>query len=168
MVIRVSEIPDEGLTVESVSDFGRLYPEDGWGLDAVRLSVERQGQDVAVTGRFEATARLACSRCLEPLVTRISPAVDVHLRPVPTVRQGEVELRSDDLELDFYQGDTLDLGSLVRSETDLALPMKPLCRSDCRGLCPVCGGNRNLTACQCEPPGVGPRLLPLEALRRLQ
>jgi uncharacterized protein len=167
MVIRVSEIPDEGLRVESPATFGRLYSEEGWSLDAVSLGLERRGREVVVSGRFAATARLSCGRCLEPLVTRIGPEVDLHLLPVPGARQGEVELGREDLEVDFYQGDTLDVAALVRSETDLALPMKPLCRADCRGLCPVCGGNRNVTACACGPAGIDPRLAALEALRRL-
>jgi uncharacterized protein len=168
MVIRVSEIPDDGLRVESPSAFGALYPDPGWSLDAVSLGIERRGREVVVGGRFAATARLVCSRCLEPLVTRIGPEVEVHLLPVPGIRQGEVELGRDDLEVDFYQGDTLDVGALLRSETDLALPMKPLCRADCRGLCHVCGGNRNVTDCACGSPGTDPRLAALEALRRLQ
>jgi DUF177 domain-containing protein len=166
MVIRVADIPDQGLLVESVDGFGALYPEEGWRLDTVRLLVERQGDEVVVTGGFEATARLACGRCLESLTASVEPTVDLHLLPPPRVRQGEVELLSDDLETDFYLGGTLDLGGLLRSETDLALPMKPLCRPDCRGLCPVCGANRNLTACGCASRGVDPRLAPLEALRR--
>lgn len=168
MVIRVSEIPDDGLRVESPSAFGALYPDEGWSLDAVSLGIERRGREVVVSGRFAATARLVCSRCLEPLLARIGPEVDLHLLPVPGVRQGEVELGRDDLELDFYQGDTLDVAGLVRSETDLALPMKPLCRADCRGLCPVCGGNRNVTVCACGSTGTDPRLAALEALRRLR
>jgi len=168
MVIRVSEIPDEGLRVECPGDLGAVYSEEEWRLDAASLLIERRGQDVAVTGRFDATARLACGRCLEPLVTQIGSDVNVHLMPVPSARQGETELGPDDLEVDFYQGDSLDVGGLLRSETALALPMKPLCRPDCRGLCPVCGGNRNVTECRCETRGIDPRLAPLEALRRLQ
>lgn len=167
MIIRVSEIPDEGLDIDSPVDLEELYPEAGWSLTAIRLRVERREQDVRVSGRFEATAGLACGRCLEPLVVRVEPEVDVSLVPVPRVRQGETELGGGDLERDFYQGDALDLAALLRGETDLALPMKPLCRDDCRGLCPVCGGNRNLADCHPETRGVDPRLAPLEALRRL-
>lgn len=168
MVIRISEIPDEGVTVNSPSDLGAIYAEEGWSLDTVSLRIDRRGRDVIVIGRFDATARLSCSRCLEPLVTRVGPDVDMHLVPAPGVRQREGELGPEDLEVDFYRGDVLDLGGLLRSETDLALPMKPLCRTDCRGLCPVCGGNRNLTECRCETRGLDLRLAPLEALRRLQ
>jgi uncharacterized protein len=167
MRIRVSEIPDEGLQLLDPAALGVVYADPAWTLDTVSLLVERRGQIVAVTGGFEATAHLACGRCLEPLVTRVTPGVDLQIVPQPSGRQGEIELGRDDLEVDFYQGDVLDVGGLLRSETDLALPMKPLCRPDCRGLCPVCGGNRNVTECRCDPRGPDPRLAPLEALRRL-
>jgi DUF177 domain-containing protein len=166
MLVQISEIPDEGLRVDAPADVGAVFPDEGWSLDQVALFIERRGTDVLVTGRFGATARLQCSRCLESLVSRIGPEVDLHLVPAPTARQEQVELGPDDLEVDFYQGDTLDVARLLRSETDLALPMKPLCGPDCRGLCPSCGVNRNVTACRCEGPGSDPRLAPLEALRR--
>lgn len=166
MIVRVSEIPDDGLDVRSPADLGAVFPETDWTLDTVELHIERRGGEVQVTGSFQATARLQCSRCLEPLVSQVAPAVELHLVPAPGVRHEEVELGRDDLELDFYQSDTLDVARLVRSETDLALPMKPLCRADCRGLCPACGGNRNLASCGCEIRTVDPRLAPLEALRR--
>lgn len=165
MLVQISEIPDEGLRVDAPADLGPVFPDEGWSLDRVELYIARQGADVLVTGSFGATARLQCSRCLEPLVSRIAPEVDLHLLPAPTDRE-QAELGRDDLEVDFYQGDILDVARLLRSETDLALPMKPLCGPDCRGLCPGCGANRNVTACRCEGPGLDPRLAPLEALRR--
>ena len=64
---------------------------------------------------------------------------------------------ADDLETDVYQHGQLDLTALLETETSLALPMKPLCREGCRGLCPVCGGNRNVTACACETRVPDPR-----------
>jgi uncharacterized protein len=168
MKIRVSEIPDDGLRLIDPVAIGGVYPDSTWSLDTVDLLVERLGDKVAVGGRFEATAHLLCGRCLEPMVSRVEPVVDLQLVPQPGNRQGHVELGRDDLELDFYQGDVLDVAGLLRSETDLALPMKPLCRADCRGLCPVCGGNRNVTECRCETRAADPRLAPLEALRRLK
>lgn len=166
MIVRVSEIPDEGIHVTTPAEVGPVFTDEGWSLDSVELFIERRSGEVAVTGEYRATARLTCSRCLEPLVAEIDPEVDVHLIPPPSSRHEEVELGPDDLELDFYQADTLDVAGLLRSETLLALPMKPLCRPDCRGLCPSCGANRNLTACGCAPPATDPRLAPLEALRR--
>lgn len=168
MKIRVSEIPDGGLRLIDPAALGGVYPDSSWSLDTVDLLVERLGDKVAVGGRFETTAHLLCGRCLEPLVSRVEPVVELQLVPQPGNRQGQVELGRDDLELDFYQGDVLDVAGLLRSETDLALPMKPLCRADCRGLCPVCGGNKNVTECRCETRETDPRLTPLEALRRLE
>ena len=167
MQIRVSEIPDEGLRLLDVTALESVYSDPAWTLDAVSLLLERRGQTVEVTGGFEATIRVACGRCLEPLLTQVAPAVDLQILPQPSGRQGEMELGRNDLETDFYQGDVLDVGGLLRSETTLALPMKPLCRPDCRGLCPVCGGNRNVTECRCDTRVPDPRLAPLEALRRL-
>ena len=66
---------------------------------------------------------------------------------------------------DVYQHGQLDLTALLETETSLALPMKPLCREGCRGLCPVCGGNRNITACACETPAPDPRLGGPQGLR---
>lgn len=170
MLVRVSEIPEEGLRVESQADLAGVFPEEGWSLDGVGLMVERNGTEVSVAGTFRVTARLPCSRCLEPLASAIAQEVNLHLLPSSGLAAGahrqKVELGVDDLEVDFYQGDILDVGRLLRSETHLALPMKPLCRSDCAGLCPVCGGNRNLTVCECGGRRIDPRLAPLEALKR--
>lgn len=168
MKIHVSEIPDDGLRLLDTAAFAGVYPDPAWTLDAVELLVERRGEKVAVAGRFEATAHLLCSRCLEAFAAHIEPGVDLQFVPQPSGRHAQVELGRDDLEVDFYQADVLDVEEVLRSETDLALPMKPLCRPDCRGLCPVCGGNRNVTECRCETRGTDPRLAPLEALRRLQ
>ncbi|MBI3635882.1 MAG: DUF177 domain-containing protein, partial [Candidatus Rokubacteria bacterium] len=60
--------------------------------------------------------------------------------------------------------DELDVSRLVETETSLALPMKPLCRPDCRGLCPLCGGNRNVVSCTCETRPPDPRLAALRDL----
>jgi uncharacterized protein len=166
MVVRVSEIPDQGLRVDSPHVVGPVFTEAGWSLDTVALLVERRDQRVDISGRFEATARLACGRCLEPVAAHVAPTVEIRLVPLPDGRPGEAELGREDLEVDFYRGDELDLGALLRSETALALPMKPLCRPDCRGLCPVCGTSRNLAACSCETRGTDPRLAPLLAWKR--
>jgi uncharacterized protein len=164
MRLRVSDIPDEGIRLQEPADLGEVFVEDGWTLDRVDLSIARRGGEVAVAGSFGVTARLTCSRCLEPLSATVAPEVDLCLQPCPTAHE-EVELGRDDLEVDFYREDTLDVAGLVRSEAELALPMKPLCRADCQGLCPTCGTNRNLTSCGCEARPIDPRLAPLEALK---
>jgi uncharacterized protein len=157
MILRVSDISDDGLTIEDASLFGSSFADPSWRLEGVHLRAERDGDDVVIAGDVEATVPVACGRCLEEFPVRTRAAVDVRFIPRPPGGD-RVELGSDDLDLDFYDGDEIDLSRLVQSETALALPMKPLCREDCRGLCPVCGNNRNLAACVCPERAPDPRL----------
>jgi len=160
MIIRVSDIPDDGLTFANVGEFIAPYTDRAWRLDGVRLDVARDGDDVVVTGELAATVPLTCGRCVEEFPVAITVPVDARYLPRPAVAD-DAELGADDLDLDFYDNDELNLNSLIETETTLALPMKPLCRPECRGLCPVCGVNRNTTACSCETRAPDPRLAAL-------
>jgi uncharacterized protein len=152
VLIRVDEIPEEGLRIEGVADFPRPFQDPAWALEDLSLTVEKEGETVFVRGDLSARVPLVCGRCLEPYTLAVSPTVDARFVPSPATRGEERELAADDLETDVYRDGVLDLTSLLETETTLALPMKPLCRESCRGLCPVCGGNRNVTACACEAP----------------
>lgn len=163
MILRVSDIPDQGLTFEDASVFPAPFADQNWRLERVRLDVARDGDDVVVTGDVESTVPTTCGRCLEEFPVRVRLAVDVRFIPRPPTGN-RVELGSDDLDLDFYDQDKLNLAALIESETALALPMRPLCQEDCRGLCPVCGGNRNLVACACHERAPDPRLAGLRDL----
>jgi len=89
--------------------------------------------------------------------------VDTRLVPAPAARGEERELGADDLETDVYDRDQIDLSVLIETETTLGLPMKPLCREGCRGLCPSCGASRNGEPCGCAP-AVDPRWSQLKGL----
>jgi len=78
--------------------------------------------------------------------------------------QGETELAEEDINTAFYRDGVIDLGELLHEQFYLTLPMKPLCREDCKGLCPVCGANWNQTTCACERRWEDPRLAGLKAL----
>lgn len=162
MRIRVSEIQNDGLTVDQVTAVAP-FADPAWRLDAVRLRVERDDLDVLVAGEILATVPQVCGRCLEPFPAGVRAGVDVRVIPRPRTADS-VKLASDDLDVDFYQNDELDLSALVEAETTLALPMKPLCRDDCRGLCPTCGGNRNVAACACGERAPDARLAVLKDL----
>lgn len=164
MIIRVSEIPDEGIRIEGPEALGQPFADRSWGLSDADLTVEKDGDAVFVHGRLEARVPQVCGRCTEPFEIEVRPEVETRFLPAPSGRAEERELGTDDLETDVYTNDQIDLGALVETETNLALPMKPLCREDCRGLCPVCGGNRNLAACDCPEPPSDPRWAPLKGL----
>jgi len=163
MVIRVSDLDDDGLTIEDVAALPSPYTDRGWRLDGLRLHVERDGQDVFIRGHLLSTVPRVCGRCLENLPVRVRADVDVHFVPRPATGDA-VELRADDLDLCLYEKDQIDLNAVIESETTLALPMKPLCRDECRGLCPSCGANRNLNACGCDTRPPDPRLTVLKDL----
>ena len=162
MVIKVSEIPADGLQFEGVECLPEPYLDPSWRLERLALSVQKDGGVVFVTGRLGARIPVTCSRCLEPSHLTVAQEVDMRFVPRP---EGRAEaLGSDDLETDVYDRDEIDLRTVVQGETELALPMKPLCRADCRGLCPTCGGNRNLVACTCGDASQDSRWAPLRAL----
>jgi len=163
MIVRVPDIGSEGLSVTEAAALGPVYRDPTWRLDGVRLHLERDGIDVFVTGDVRAAVSQVCGRCLEPSPVEVTAAIDVRLVPRPATAD-TVELAPDDLDVDFYKKDEIDVGALIETETALALPMKPLCREGCLGLCPVCGGNRNLVQCACQQRPPDPRLAVLKDL----
>jgi len=163
MKIRVSEIPEEGIRIEGSESISEPFADPTWALRALSLFVEKEQSDVLVEGSLEASVPLQCSRCLESFSFSVQSSLAVRYAPRP-VGKDEVELSPDDLETDFYDHDLLDLAVLVRAETLLALPMKPLCREECRGVCSICGGNKNLIPCACTVKLSDPRLEPLRSL----
>ena len=163
MIVRVPDIPTEGLSVTDALALGAVYRDPAWRLLDVNLRLEREGLDVFVTGEVRAAVSQACGRCLEPSPSEVTATLDVRLVPRPSTADN-VELAADDLDVDFYDKDLIDIGALIDAETTLALPMKPLCREGCLGLCRVCGGNRNVVKCECPERPPDPRLAALKDL----
>ena len=134
----------------------------------VRLDVEvrKKGQTVAVAGRLAASLDLACSRCLEPFSVEAAPEFDLLYLPVTEAAGGgaEVAVADEDVSTAYYRDGVIDLGEMIHEQMYLTLPMKPLCRPDCRGLCPNCGANWNTGSCSCAPEWEDPRLAGLRAL----
>lgn len=133
----------------------------------LRCEVRKNRQQDPVAGRLKATLELACSRCLERFPLVVDEAIDVLFLPhAENTGEGEREVEDDDLSTVYYRDQVLDLGQLIQEQFYLAVPMKPLCGEDCKGLCPVCGTNFNTGSCQCHPTWVNPRLAVLEQLKK--
>ena len=139
MIIDVPKISEQG------SEFEGEEPADILGLEGdplvrvetplrYHLTVERISEGLLVRGRVEAGFSFACSRCGAFFSTNVEESC--FLRDVP--------LQSDQIEVDV----TDDLREAVL----LRIPTAPLCGSDCAGVCPHCGVNRNQSSCQCRPP----------------
>lgn len=168
MLLDLSAISGGSVRVE------RRYPAPafGGGEDytvraevALRFDLHRDATRYHLVGAVETMLELACSRCLTPFLLPVACAFDLRYLPhAENTGEGEREVEEDDLSTAYYRDDTIDLGDLVREQIYLSLPMKPLCRPDCRGLCPECGANLNAVTCACVPRWEDPRLAPLRAL----
>jgi uncharacterized protein len=114
---------------------------------------------IEVSGRVGAPWTGSCRRCLRPLRDRINVEVRELYRPRPP---GELP---DDEETYPLSADYIDLEPLVRDALLLALPLAPVCRTDCAGLCPICGADRNEGPCGCPATVPDNRWAALDLLR---
>ena len=142
------------------------------------MTVRKDDDLYQLTGTIRGSLELACSRCLEPFTFAVDLPFDLRYLPQhmnvggsggdeDEDEEGEAEeVGGDDLSTAFYRDDQIDLSHLVREQLYLALPMKPLHRDDCKGLCPSCGANLNETTCACQTGWEDPRLAPLKALKK--
>jgi uncharacterized protein len=147
-------------------------------LPSVRLRAYRMGQDLFLEGVVEGALELECSRCLVRYRSPLREPFRLVLEPaggrVPAEPEAARELArlgmclGDELEMGWFQGPEIDLRSPLREVVALAVPVQPLCREECRGLCPRCGVDRNRETCGCEAEKPVSPFAALEALRRKQ
>lgn len=110
-----------------------------------------QGSTCFVQGTITADVTYRCSRCLTEVADKLSiPFAEAFVRCVPADGDSEDERHA-------VAGEEIILDPWIRQDVLLALPYRPLCRQDCAGLCPVCGGNRNIFPCQCGEKQTDPR-----------
>ena len=153
--------------------YERVYAPEAFGpdqesyriVDPVSLAFDifKDKAQFRLAGHARTTLEMGCSRCLEPYRVPVDAAFDLRYQPHSTnTGEGEREIEEDDLSTAFYENDQIDLGQLMREQIYLALPMKPLCADECRGLCPVCGTNLSKGACSCTHEWEDPRLAVLK------
>jgi len=131
----------------------------------LRFKVHKDQDRYRLVGRVATTLELPCSRCLEPFPLSVDTTFDVRYLPhSANTGTEEREIEEDALSDAFYRDDRIDLQQLMEELFYLALPMKPLCRTDCKGLCPNCGTNLNESTCGCDVRWEDPRLAGLKAL----
>lgn len=171
MKVRLEDIPPEGLEVEF--EDRRAKPGDLGGQVAglpkppwARVRLERQGELVLARGGYRASLSLVCSRCLREVDSQVGGALEWVFGPAQPVNDAEeVQLSGEDMDVLPYAGDELDLAQALRDEIGLSLPMAPLCRADCRGLCPACGRPLAEGDCGCRQGQGDPRWAKLAELK---
>lgn len=120
------------------------------------LRLTRAAQGLYVEGTLRGTLQLDCARCLDPFDQELAPTIgELFYYPA----EG-----ADDPVLAIPETAMLDLRPLLREMMLLAIPTRPVCRADCKGLCPVCGKNLNEEECSHPQETIDPRLAPLQSL----
>lgn len=115
----------------------------------VTVSFYRAGTELFFEGGLHASTTAICARCAEEFAAPSDRDFRLVLAPKSVGFDEEKDLRDEDLEFSLYDGDQIDLSPLIREQFLLALPTRPLCQEDCRGLCPKCGVNLNHEQCAC-------------------
>ena len=118
----------------------------------VDVTAELLGGEIRIRGHLATRLETSCDRCLGAVEIPVSRDFDLFYRPLETIaKEVEVEIPADELEIGFYSGDGIELAEVATEQLFLSVPMKVVCRPECRGLCPGCGVNRNLVSCACSP-----------------
>jgi uncharacterized protein len=131
------------------------------GKAAAELDLYIEGENVFARGQLTGWLEVACSRCVGAMRVEIDEPLQVTFMPAARLPdaeavEGEAEVEAaidpdvDDIDLFPYSGEEVDLEPLMREQIILAVPFAPLCTDSCRGLCPVCGIDRNAGTCTCE------------------
>lgn len=164
MLIKISDIPEEGLRQELKLPVKLNEHSD---IARVSLRISRIGTIIFAEGSVKISATLTCSRCLKDFSYPLDLTIDEEYTPAgASFEDKEHELTEKELNLDFFSDDEINVSQLVTEQVLLAVPMKPLCGSECPGLCPACGKDLSEGSCNCKKDEVDPRLSPLERLKK--
>lgn len=169
--INLDEVSEEGLGIrmsESPAFFHFDVEDVSWrGPVEWAGDLQRFGLDVICRGMAKARVVQSCSRCLREV--EIDLEAETTFTFVPESPQGleeeEVEVESEDPDFYLYQEGRLNLRDPVRDSLIMALPLQPVCREDCKGLCSNCGADLNEGACGCSQEDYDPRWEALTQLR---
>jgi len=178
MEFKISELEREPAEFEleiepGTIDYGEEAEQEGPLETSGRAEVihEHRGPkeivaDVRLRGRYAGKFQIPCARCLDPVEIPLSAEFDLIFRPVGAdAGAAERSISAPETEIGYYQKDSLLLEDVLREQVLLSLPVRTLCKPDCKGLCPHCGANRNTQPCSCEEGTSDPRWEVLPGLR---
>ncbi len=117
------------------------------------LDVRMIAGAVEVGGVLRVAMQVPCTMCLEPAEVRLEEPVAAVQAPVSMLNDlpDDLQLSQSDLNIDYFEGDEIDLVALTEEQVLLMLPEVVYCREDCQGICAGCGRNLNESECVCVP-----------------
>jgi len=158
MKIHIPKITDDGLELTFSHDgiwFRDLLPEGEEELFALErvdvvCRVQKIRESVYIRGALGTTVTTGCSRCLEEAIVSINGHFEYNITPCRDEHLDEMELSHNDMDVEHYDGETIDLDPIIMEQIFLHIPMRVICSEECAGLCPQCGINRNHAKCACN------------------
>ena len=178
MEFKISELEQEPIDFDlrfkpGAIDYGEEAAQSGPLQTSGRAEVlhEHRGpkeivSDIRLRGHYAGNFELPCARCVEPVEVSLASDFDLIFRPVGVdAGPQERSISAGETEIGYYQKDSLLLEDVLREQVLLSLPVRTLCKPDCKGLCPRCGQNRNSQPCSCEEGQTDPRWEGLADLR---
>ncbi len=114
--------------------------------------------DVSIKEKINGEITLICTNCLEKYNETIELTTETIFTKNKSFLKGEVTLTETDLDIQYLEGETIDLKDEVIKTIDLYIPMRHTCRENCKGICPICGTNRNINPCNCRIERIDPRM----------
>lgn len=172
MFIEIEDLKQEPLHVHHVYPVGEIQflHEDAVLSEPVCTDfvLTHKDRDLRIGGTVETAIRFKCSRCVKEFSRPFSTSFDLCYLPQPdwTNKDDEIELKYEDMEVGYYDGIRLDVDLMVLEQIELAMPMKFVCREECKGLCYVCGADLNDGACPCKKEDTDFRLSALLEFRK--
>jgi uncharacterized protein len=162
--IEIEDLKEEPLHVQHVFPVGEIrFSHEDAGLTepvAVHFVLKHQDRNLRLAGGVETGIRFRCSRCAKEFSKAFSSSFDLTYLPQPewSNEDAEIELKYEDMEIAYYDGIALDVNLIVLEQIELAMPMKFVCREDCRGLCYKCGADLNEGPCLCRKEEIDSRM----------
>ena len=163
MLITREELALRRITVDKTYSAGEFDDRGSTFRQTAPLHLQAVAElvnsDIRISGHLDTQIHTECDRCIAQMELAISQDFDLFYRPVSAIsHEGESRVSGGELDVGFYPGEGVELEEVIREQVFLALPMKKVCRPGCRGLCPVCGSNLNVAACECQqqPPTGSP------------
>ena len=134
--------------------------------EGVAELIPHTGGEVRVYGRIRTELEIECDRCLSRASFSVDAPFNLFYKPLDAAEDPEEEVAIDEgeAEMGFYELPGLELEDIVREQVLLQLPMQRVCSAACKGICPICGANRNETECSCQPPSGDDRWMALKDL----
>ncbi|HOJ43749.1 MAG TPA: DUF177 domain-containing protein [Syntrophorhabdaceae bacterium] len=115
------------------------------------LAIKKNKDALNITGNLNCIVYLMCSRCLDEFPYMINTKVDFKMMSQGLApHEPEVELKRDEMDIYYYEGNEIELEPIINEEIILNIPIKPLCKESCKGLCQICGKNLNYEQCDCN------------------